>query len=228
MTTANTAGATLNLNGFNETIGSLTGGGTTGGGVTLGAGTLTLGTDNTSPAAYAGIISGTGGLTKTGTGTETLSGNSTYTGATVINGGTLTLSGGNIAAGELGGSPTVTVNSGGILNLTNQDTLGFTTGKEALVINSGGIVQNNATGKRDTLINTLTMTGGTLAGYLNGRCQWRRVRAQRRHSDLRCLRQRRAHQRRHREPAIQQHLQRDPGSHGSRLRPDRQRQDCPI
>ena len=43
VTLANVAGATLDLNGTNETIGSLAGGGATGGNVTLGAGTLTTG-----------------------------------------------------------------------------------------------------------------------------------------------------------------------------------------
>ncbi|MBV5323624.1 autotransporter-associated beta strand repeat-containing protein, partial [bacterium] len=61
VTLANTAGVTLDLNGFSNTIGSLTGGGTNGGNVTLGTGTLTIGSNNSSPAAYAGIISGTGG-----------------------------------------------------------------------------------------------------------------------------------------------------------------------
>ena len=92
---ANVAGATLDLNNFATQIGSLTGGGTTGGNVTLGNATLTLGADNTSPAAYAGVISGTGGLTKLGTGTSTLTGANTYTGTTTGNTGTLVLNGGS-------------------------------------------------------------------------------------------------------------------------------------
>ncbi|HSH96368.1 MAG TPA: autotransporter-associated beta strand repeat-containing protein, partial [Roseimicrobium sp.] len=85
---ANTAGVVFDLNGFDNTIGSLATGGTTGGNVTLGSAILTMGGNNTS-TSYAGAISGTGGLTKVGTGTQTLTGLNTYTGATTVNGGTL-------------------------------------------------------------------------------------------------------------------------------------------
>ncbi|MDW5442308.1 autotransporter domain-containing protein [Polaromonas sp. SM01] len=85
---ANTAGATLDLNNFSQTIGSLSGGGTAGGNVALGSATLTTGGDNTA-TSYAGAISGSGGLTKTGTGTQILSGTNNYTGGTTVSGGTL-------------------------------------------------------------------------------------------------------------------------------------------
>ena len=88
VTVANVAGATLDLNNFNDTINSLAGGGTTGGSVTLGSGTLTTGGNNAS-TVFGGVISGTGGLTKVGTGTFTLSAANTYIGATTISAGTL-------------------------------------------------------------------------------------------------------------------------------------------
>ena len=57
------SGATLDLNSFNQTIGSLAGAGV----VTLGSATLTTGNDNTS-TIFSGAIAGTGGLTKIGAG----------------------------------------------------------------------------------------------------------------------------------------------------------------
>ena len=58
--------------------------------VTLGNGTLTTG-DATPLTEFAGVISGSGGLTKQGTGIFRLSGVNTYTGPTTINDGTLEL-----------------------------------------------------------------------------------------------------------------------------------------
>ncbi len=80
---ANTSGATLAL-ANSETIGSLSGGGSTGGNVNLGSATLTVGSGN-----YAGVISGTGALVKTGSGTLALSGANTYSGGTTVSAGTL-------------------------------------------------------------------------------------------------------------------------------------------
>jgi autotransporter-associated beta strand protein len=86
----NAPGVSLDLNGFATHVGSLTGAGTAGGNVLLGESSLTLGADNSSPAAYAGVISGTGGsLVKVGTGTQILSGNNTYSGGTNVESGTL-------------------------------------------------------------------------------------------------------------------------------------------
>lgn len=89
---ANASAALLDLNGFNNAIGSLSGGGSNGGNVTLGVATLTVGGLNTD-TTYAGVISGTGGFTKTGTGIQTISSVQTYTGVTTITAGTLALTG---------------------------------------------------------------------------------------------------------------------------------------
>jgi fibronectin-binding autotransporter adhesin len=77
--------ATLNLNGNNQTIGTITG--AFGSSVTLGAGTLTI--NAPTAATFAGVISGSGAVIKSGVGTETLSGINTYGGGTVVSGGTL-------------------------------------------------------------------------------------------------------------------------------------------
>ncbi len=65
----------------------------------LGSGTLTL--DVTGDHAFAGIISGGGGLTKTGAGTQTLSGLNTYGGGTSIDGGTLVGSAASFGTGAI-------------------------------------------------------------------------------------------------------------------------------
>jgi autotransporter-associated beta strand protein len=112
-------GATLDLNGFNQEIGSLAGAGN----VTLGSATLKTGGNNVA-TAFDGVISGTGGLTKVGSGAFALTATNTYTGATDIDGGTLQLPG-SIAASSL-----TSINSGG--RLTGAGTVGN------LQINSGG------------------------------------------------------------------------------------------
>ena len=136
---ADVAGAILDLNGNNETIGSLAGGGLVGGAVTLGAGTLTFGQDNTS-TSFGGVISGTGGLGKVGTGTQTLSGANTFTGAVRIAnlGGQ---SGGGLTVG-LGGSlaDTVTVRNSGwntAFNVNATDSIGTLTGTRNSTLSIG-------------------------------------------------------------------------------------------
>ena len=107
-------GGTLQLNGFSQSIGSLTGGGT----VTNNSSTsaiLTVGNDSTSPAAYYGVISDTTGnttgslaLNKVGSGTLTLTGLNSYSGGTSVNGGTLIVA----TAPILAANSTLQVNAG--------------------------------------------------------------------------------------------------------------------
>ena len=97
MANSTSNGGILDLNGFNQTIGSLTNG--IGGGSIRNNGatdaTLTI-SGSTSPAAFGLVIAdGTTNktlLTRAGTGTLTLSGANTYTGATTVNAGTLSIS----------------------------------------------------------------------------------------------------------------------------------------
>ncbi len=111
------------------------------------------------------ILSGVTPLRKTGSGVMRLSAGNTFTGGAVVNGGVLSLALANSAAGTLASG--VTVNSGGTLRLDAQDALGYTTGRGAMTVNSGGTITISS-GFRATVANTLTMTGGTLAGVGNG------------------------------------------------------------
>jgi outer membrane autotransporter protein len=96
VTLANAAGATLDLNETNSTIGALSGGGTAGGNVRndgSGASTLTIGaTGSAANTVYAGTI--TNGASSTavslaGGTLELINNGNTYSGGTTVNGGTL-------------------------------------------------------------------------------------------------------------------------------------------
>jgi len=160
------SGATLALAGFNQTIGSLAGAGA----VTLGSATLTTGNDNTN-TAFAGVISGTGGLTKIGNGIMTLTGANTFNGPTAVNGGILAVN------GSLSGA--VVVNGGGTLGGTGQVGPVTVAGGTMAPGNSigtltvgGGFVQNggvyqvevNSAGQGDRInvTGTATINGGSV------------------------------------------------------------------
>ncbi len=152
VTMANVATAILDLSGFNNTIGSLSGGGATGGNVTLGAATLTTGGDN-SATSYSGIISGTGAVTKSGTGAWTVSGSNSYSGLTTVSAGTLKLGAtGGATNTPLGTTAAGTsVSTGAALDLAGF-TLANTTTFEALTLNGAGLTASPA--------GALTNTGG--------------------------------------------------------------------
>jgi fibronectin-binding autotransporter adhesin len=156
--TVNSSGI-LNLNGKSETIDALISSSTTAS-VTLGAGTLTVGADNESSATFAGVISGTGSLSKSGTGTQTLSGANTYSGGTTLNAGTLQLgssSTGNVTNGPVG-TGTLTLN-GGTLSSNVGDFI--TVRSIANAVTFGGDV----TFGTNTNFGALTLSGaGTLTG----------------------------------------------------------------
>ncbi len=90
-------GASFDVAGFAQTVGSLSGGTLTTGGQITNSGaaqTLTTGTDNTD-TTFAGVITnGTNALslTKVGNGVQTLSGINTYAGRTTVTGGAISIS----------------------------------------------------------------------------------------------------------------------------------------
>ena len=89
VTLADAAGVTLDLAGFANKVGGLSGGGSNGGNVLLGNATLTIGGVN---ASYSGAISGDGGLYKDNSSLQTMVGcNHSYTGPTTIWAGTLSV-----------------------------------------------------------------------------------------------------------------------------------------
>ena len=123
-----TVNGTFNLNGYTDTIGSLSGNGT----ATLGGGTLIVGNDNTS-TGFSGLISGAGSLSKIGTGTWTISGSNSSGGVVAVNGGTL--------------NQTRGLNSLCFLTIGNQGCYQFSGG--TLQVNGGGLANQgafNATG----------------------------------------------------------------------------------
>ncbi|SFG86832.1 autotransporter-associated beta strand repeat-containing protein [Methylobacterium gossipiicola] len=89
-----------------EAIGSLAGAGQ----VVLDGARLGVGGDNTG-TGFSGLLSGSGGLTKSGSGTLILSGANTYTGDTRVAGGTLAVTGG--LAGDVSVQDGATLSGGG-------------------------------------------------------------------------------------------------------------------
>ena len=161
------SGATLNLL-SSETIGGLDG--VSGSLVTLGGNTLTVGVNGTAlgnpgdgAGTFAGIMSGTSGLTKDGPGTMILTGANTYSGATTVNGGILKASGTGTGGHAFGTLSAVTLgNTSGValdLNSTSQ-TIGSLAG--------GGTTGGNVTLGSGTLItggdNSSTSFGGVISG----------------------------------------------------------------
>jgi autotransporter-associated beta strand protein len=186
VTIADTTGATLDLFGFSQTIGSLAGGGPAGGlieNTSLPVATLTTGGDNAS-TSYAGTIEDFNGvaLTKTGTGTFTFSGTDTATGATTIEDGSLNvhgeitasdvaLDGGDLTGigsvdGVTGDTQTATFGSEAPGQFTSTGPVTFGTGDTVLEYLVAQPSAAHPLGEYDQLVNTtsgqLTLGGATL------------------------------------------------------------------
>ena len=124
-------GATLDLNGVDQTIGSLTG--ASGSAVALGDATLTTG--GAGSTEFAGGISGSGALVKQGAETTfTLSGASTYEGPTAVDAGTLNIRHAS-ALGATGAGSGTLVASGAALEVQG----GIAVGAEPLSLAGTGV-----------------------------------------------------------------------------------------
>ncbi len=125
--------------------------------VVLGAKILDVGS-NSNPASFAGVISGTGNLSKVGSGTQTLTGVNTYTGATTVFAGTLSI---DATAHPVLNSASGLVVQGGIFQLigTSGATVQVMSG---LTVNAGaGSIDVRNTGAGTTKLD-LRGPGGTL------------------------------------------------------------------
>jgi outer membrane autotransporter protein len=150
-----TSDAVLDLADNDFSVGSLGGAGT----IRLGSATLTAG-GSSADSLFAGVLSGTGGLTKTGIGTLTLTGTSTYSGTTTINAGSIQL--GNGGTGGTLGTGSVVNGEALILNRSDAVTL-------ANAISGTGLLAQVGTGTT-TLTGANSYGGGTfvVAGRLRG------------------------------------------------------------
>ena len=147
LTLSDEATAELDLNNLNQSLLSLNGGGTTGGNVKLGTGTLAI----TGASSFAGVISGSGAVSKSGPGTLTLSGPNIHSGGTNFSGnGVLALANSsaagsgpiNFATTQTGTNSTFTLNGG--IDVTNPIQIDAATGRNT--INSVGTSSNTLSG----------------------------------------------------------------------------------
>lgn len=178
------AGAGLDL-GSGLSVGSLAGAGAVG----LHAHTLTTGGDHAS-TLYSGVMSGTGGLVKTGTGTFSLTGANSYSGGTTVSGGVLsgnsTSLQGDIVnnatvvfnqatagtyAGNMSGTGGVNKTGSGVLHFTGNHVYSGATNINAGTLQVNGSIANSATtvnnggtiGGSGTVGNLIVNSGGTAA-----------------------------------------------------------------
>jgi autotransporter-associated beta strand protein len=182
-----TVNSILDLNGFNNTIGSLSGNG-----IVLnngdGIATLTVGNDNSNTTFGGALKNGSSvlQLTKSGTGTLILTGTNTYTGGTTISAGTLQIGNGGTTgsiagnvldngtlafnrsdsvtfAGVISGSGNVVKLGTGTLTLPGTNTYTGTT-----TVNSGSLIVDGSIASAQTVVNPDGFLGGhgTIAGNL--------------------------------------------------------------
>lgn len=165
-----TASGTLNLNGFDQTVGSLASiGSAPGSGVTsLGANMLTVGNDRTQNAVYAGSITGSGVLRINGSGafqTLAVTDNSAQTWSTEIVNGAL-----NLAAGAKLGSGTVSLGVASVSGADDftalhlQSTATLANNISVNTANSVGSASITASGANASVTGTIALNRDTFIG----------------------------------------------------------------
>jgi outer membrane autotransporter protein len=137
-------GGTLDMAGFDSTVGDLSGDGT----IANGGGTLTAGT--AANTTFGGVIGGPGAFIKQGGGTLVLAGDNTYAGGTTIAAGTLQL-----GAGGASGSVVGDIANNGTLAVNRSDTFAM----DATISGTGGFAQQGA--GTTVLSAANTYSGGT-------------------------------------------------------------------
>ena len=142
--------------------------------------------DQSSTGTYAGVLSGTGSLTKSGAGTVTLSGVNTYSGGTTVSAGTLQgdttslqggiVNNGNVTfsqsfdgtyAGILSGTGSLTKSGTGTMTLSGANT--YSGGTTV----SAGTLQGDTTSLQGDIVNNASVIfdqnmNGTYAGAMSG------------------------------------------------------------
>jgi autotransporter-associated beta strand protein len=109
----NINGGTFDLNGFAQTVGTLSG---SGGAIALGSGQLT--TNSALDSVVSSVISGSGSIIKQGTGTLTLAANNSFTGATTVSAGRLNMTG-SIAGSNISVASGATLSGTGRVGTAN-------------------------------------------------------------------------------------------------------------
>jgi len=176
-------GGTFDLNGFSKTMNTLSG---AGGAITLGTGALTV--NQLAAGTFAGVISGTGSLTKSGAGTLTLTGANTYSGGTTVSAGTLagnaTSLQGNIVnnaivsfnqaaagtyAGSMSGTGSLAKSGAGTLILSGVNTyIGGTSLTAGTLQGNSASLQGNIAASNTTVVVFDQAAAGTYSGVLSG------------------------------------------------------------
>lgn len=161
--TGDTVSGSIDLNGFDQSIGSLASTGATpaNASVILGSNTLSTGQDDTTDAVYQGAITGSGVVRKTGHGTQTLStfDHSGQTWATEIANGQLSL-----AAGAKPGSGNITLAVPGVTGTDDRvvlDLQGSTLANNVVVnaTNADGVTVIQASTAASSVINGAVSLG---------------------------------------------------------------------